>query len=192
SLFESLKRNENVSHSTNRMVLESFRYTYSLFICLSSEQFDQSGRATEGLAFISYHSESHAADAIKAFNGASAKGQPIGLQYEFGMPLWVCSSLGLVPNRAAGSLPNKASGLLGRIHHDRSTKRINPSPYENDRVKNSRSSFPPTGPRGSGGKSGMKSAKDLDKELEAFMETTPQSNPKTNESKNVGDIQMSE
>ncbi|EGG09319.1 uncharacterized protein MELLADRAFT_96284 [Melampsora larici-populina 98AG31] len=190
NLLKSLKRDEDVSHPTNQMV---YHYTYYLFVCLSSEQFDQSGRATEGLAFIFHHSESYAADAIKAFNGASAKGQPIGLRYEFGMPLWVCSSLGLVPNKGPSSLPNKASVLLGQINHDRLTKRFNPSLYKTDRFKNPRSSFPPTGPRGSGGgRSGMKSAKDLDKELEAFMDTTPQNDSKSTESKNAGDVQMAE
>lgn len=37
-------------------------------------KFDQSGRATEGLAFVSYENESHANAAMKAFNGAPAKG----------------------------------------------------------------------------------------------------------------------
>ncbi|MBW0487343.1 hypothetical protein O181_027058 [Austropuccinia psidii MF-1] len=107
-------------------------------------KFDQSGRATEGLAFISFTSEDHAEAAIKAFNGASAKGQPINVQYEFGLPKWVRSALGLLrgPRNSFGTAP-AASGLLGRIQHDRSTRRGQISPYDFSRPRGHRASFPP-------------------------------------------------
>ncbi|KAG0150316.1 hypothetical protein CROQUDRAFT_104417 [Cronartium quercuum f. sp. fusiforme G11] len=126
-------------------IIKELTFTQRFWISHSSQfvlglDFDQSGRATEGLAFISYENETHAAEAIKAFNGAHAKGQPIGLRYEFGMPKWVRSALGLFPRRESTGTVS-APGLLGRIQEDRSIRRYASSPYDHDRSRPSRTPF---------------------------------------------------
>ncbi|EFP87885.2 hypothetical protein PGT21_014241 [Puccinia graminis f. sp. tritici] len=108
-------------------------------------KFDQSGRATEGLAFVSYANESHAEAAIEAFNGASAKGQPIGVQYEYGIPLWVRTALGISGRQATAEGVPSTFGLLGRMQQDRPTGRPHFSPYDANRPRGPRSSFPPVG-----------------------------------------------
>lgn len=111
-------------------------------------QFDQSGRATEGLAFVSYANENHAETALEAFNGASAKGQPIGVSYAFTMPPWVRSALGIGRNANHKSVPVNF-GLLGRIQNDRTTGRHHFTPYDTNRLRGPRASFPPHNARGS-------------------------------------------
>jgi len=108
-------------------------------------KFDHSGRATEGLAFVSYANESHAEAAVEAFNGASAKGQPIGVQYEYSIPGWVRSALGFSVRQAAAEGVPPTFGLLGRMQQDRHAGRPHFSPY--DRPRGPRSSFPPGKPR---------------------------------------------
>ncbi|KNZ64665.1 hypothetical protein VP01_1005g3 [Puccinia sorghi] len=108
-------------------------------------KFDHSGRATEGLAFVSYANESHAEAAVEAFNGASAKGQPIGVQYEFSIPGWVRSALGFNGRQVAAEGVPPTFGLLGRMQQDRPAGRPHFSPY--DRPRGPRASFPPGKPR---------------------------------------------
>ncbi|PLW05126.1 hypothetical protein PCANC_10299 [Puccinia coronata f. sp. avenae] len=106
-------------------------------------KFDPSGRATEGLAFVAYANESHAEAAIEAFNGASAKGQSIGVEYEFTIPMWVRSALGMGRRQSGGEGVTPTFGLLGRMQQDRPAGRAHFSPYE--RTRGPRSSFPPGG-----------------------------------------------
>ncbi|KAI8461157.1 hypothetical protein BY996DRAFT_6429470 [Phakopsora pachyrhizi] len=126
-------------------------------------KFDQSGRATEGLAFISYVSENHAEEAIKAFNGALAKGQPIGVQYELSIPKWVRKILGIHSTNQSRNFRASAnpdtSGLLGRIQLDRSERRTAFAPYESARSRGHRASFPPTRMPPTGPASNGKSAR---------------------------------
>ncbi|GAA6040723.1 hypothetical protein JCM8097_000894 [Rhodosporidiobolus ruineniae] len=140
-------------------------------------KFDRSGRS-EGIAWVTYGSEEHAAQAKEAFNGAPAKGQPIEVDFDYSL------------NRASERGAPAAGSLLARLGQDTSRgPKFGSSPSTRDA---------PSGPRASrgrpdrgigsdrgrgavrGGRGGARggekrekraptTAGDLDAELEAFM-----------------------
>ncbi|PRQ69931.1 hypothetical protein AAT19DRAFT_11584 [Rhodotorula toruloides] len=146
-------------------------------------KFDRSGRS-EGIAWVTYTNEKHAAQAKEAFNGALAKGEPLEIDFDY--------RVGPPPGPAAPGT------LLARLGNDGRGPRFASSA---DRGPGTRhvSGGAPTGPRserglgsgrggarggarggrgGTGGQQGRdrvrkepKTADDLDKELEAFMKT---------------------
>ncbi|KAK4331334.1 hypothetical protein RTBOTA2_000806 [Rhodotorula toruloides] len=143
----------------------------------------------EGIAWVTYTNEKHAAQAKEAFNGALAKGEPLEIDFDY--------RVGPPPGPAAPGT------LLARLGNDGRGPRFASSA---DRGPGTRhvSGGAPTGPRserglgsgrggarggarggrgGTGGQQGRdrvrkepKTADDLDKELEAFMKT-PESKP---------------
>ncbi|GEM12652.1 hypothetical protein Rt10032_c23g6669 [Rhodotorula toruloides] len=144
-------------------------------------KFDRSGRS-EGIAWVTYTNEKHAAQAKEAFNGAPAKGQPLEIEFDY--------RVGPPPGPAAPGT------LLARLGHDgRGPKSASSAPRAPG-IRHA-SGGAPTGPRsehgisstrggsragarggrgGAGGPRGgdrvrkdPKTADDLDKELEAFM-----------------------
>ncbi|KAI9602488.1 hypothetical protein H4Q26_001777 [Puccinia striiformis f. sp. tritici PST-130] len=166
-------------------------------------KFDQSGRATEGLAFVSYANESHAEAAVEAFNGASAKGQPIGVEYEHSIPIRIqqdkrpITSTTNRPHFGPGEVNrNRVGGVGSRPPiggKSRSSLSLTgrdyrraPDNYSSNRSRSSEWEW---------NGAPIKSARELDNELEAFMgtpsasvaisSTTPAAAP-------ASDVQMTE
>ncbi|GAA5859323.1 hypothetical protein JCM8547_001984 [Rhodosporidiobolus lusitaniae] len=132
-------------------------------------EFDRSGRS-QGIAWIVYTSEDHAAQAKEAFNGAPAKGQPIEVEFDFRM------------DRAGERGQAREGSLLSRLGADASRGPKFASTSSGSRPARGRPERSVSGPtRGSGrgGRGGReggrgekrepKTNEDLDKELEAFM-----------------------
>ncbi|GAA5893037.1 hypothetical protein JCM6882_006921 [Rhodosporidiobolus microsporus] len=172
---------------SNKLVIKNLHYEVSerelelLFVQIGpiatgpKIKFDRSGRS-EGIAWVTYGSEAHAAQAKEAFNGAPAKGQPIEVDFDHR------------PDRASERGAPAPGSLLARL-----------SGGGNDSARSSNKYAPPASSRpargrpergvgsgsgasrgGAGGRGGKreggarqkrepKTNEDLDKELEAFM-----------------------
>ncbi|GAA6012884.1 hypothetical protein JCM10207_008365 [Rhodosporidiobolus poonsookiae] len=145
-------------------------------------KFDRSGRS-EGIAWVTYGSEEHAAQAKEAFNGAPAKGQPIEVDFDFridrsserGTPAAGTLLARLNPDPARG--PKFASRDSDRDREPRGGRDSRPSRGRGERgVGGERGGARGGRGAGRGGRAGggrekkePKTNEDLDKELEAFM-----------------------
>ncbi|BGP23133.1 hypothetical protein JCM10295v2_002026 [Rhodotorula toruloides] len=167
-----------------KLIIKNVHYEVSereLEVLPVSESYSDLGRS-EGIAWVTYTNEKHAAQAKEAFNGAPAKGQPLEIEFDY--------RVGPPPGPAAPGT------LLARLGHDgRGPKSASSAPRAPG-IRHA-SGGAPTGPRsehgisstrggsragarggrgGAGGPRGgdrvrkdPKTADDLDKELEAFM-----------------------
>ncbi|BGP14256.1 hypothetical protein JCM10213_005853 [Rhodosporidiobolus nylandii] len=167
-------------------------------------KFDRSGRS-EGIAWVTYGSEEHAAQAKEAFNGAPAKGQPIEVEFDYRI------------DRAAERGAPAPGSLLSRLNADstpstRGPKFASPPSAPGGRAprggRSERTVSGGAGPQrgGRGGARGgreprqkrePKTNEDLDKELEAFMKA-PEGSAKPTEiaapaapAQAGGDVEMS-
>ncbi|GAA5919708.1 hypothetical protein JCM1841_000758 [Sporobolomyces salmonicolor] len=182
---------------SNKLVIRNLHYEVSerelelLFVQIGpiasgpKIKFDRSGRS-EGIAWVTYTSEEHAAQAKEAFDGASAKGQNIKVDFDFR------------PDRAAERGVPAPGSLLARLEsdHSRGPKYASPSSTARGRggpgAQRGVGSFDPrdsrSAPRGGarggrGGRGGREGGReprerkepktndDLDRELEAYLKS---------------------
>ncbi|GJN87157.1 hypothetical protein Rhopal_000102-T1 [Rhodotorula paludigena] len=173
-------------------------------------QFDRSGRS-QGVAWVTYGSEKHAAQAKEAFDGAMAKGEPIQVDFDY--------HIDRASERGAAAPGSLLSRLGGSSDSNRGPRFANDGPSSR-RASGPRTFNPrnergvgsaPRGERGErgerggrGGRGGGRGARgekrepktndDLDRELEAFMKAPPadgQQSKHAPAAASGGDVEMS-
>ncbi|GAA5998741.1 uncharacterized protein JCM10292_007200 [Rhodotorula paludigena] len=166
------------------------------------------GPKIKGVAWVTYGSEKHAAQAKEAFDGAMAKGEPIQVDFDY--------HIDRASERGAAAPGSLLSRLGGSSDSNRGPRFANDGPSSR-RASGPRTSNPrnergvgsaPRGERGErggrGGRGGGRGARgekrepktndDLDRELEAFMKAPPadgQQSKHAPAAASGGDVEMS-